>query len=480
MEKPNTNVTLAQKILTEISKDPMGGWYDLPLNFDVRDMARLKICAQQINSDSKYLVCIGIGGSYLGHRAVIEAVRPQSPTKLLYAGNSLSSRDLKLVIDEIGDDDFSVLVISKSGGTLEPSIAFRIFKEKLLKKYGMAGAKKRIYAITDKAKGALHNEAVANEYTYFAFPDNIGGRYSVLSAVGMLPMLVAGIDTLKLLQGARECREKQLAPENLAHSALVNYAYTRHKLYESGAKIEVLASFEPGMMYFNEWWKQLFGESEGKEEGGLFPASVIYSTDLHSLGQYMQEGQRGILETFIKFVAPERYIDRCIIPQIDVSLAKGTDSSENFLTLDDLQNLAGKPMDYANDVALDATVYAHDRGGITTVVIEMQDDESQELITERSMGFLIYFFEVACAISAKLNGVNPFDQPGVEAYKKEMFRIFDGLPSEEEMKKATAEAEKLKKVATAEEVAKRKAAEDKKKKPEPPKPTPTDQVKITA
>lgn len=480
MEKPNANITLAQKLLTEISQDPMGGWYDLPLNFDVHDMAKLKICSQQINSDSKYLVCIGIGGSYLGHRAVVEALRPNSPTKLLYAGNSLSSRDLKAVIDEIGDDDFSVLVISKSGETLEPSIAFRIFKEKLLKKYGMAGAKKRIYAITDNSKGSLHTEAVANGYTYFAFPNNIGGRYSVLSAVGMLPMLVAGVDVLKLLQGARECREKQLAPENMARSALINYAFARHKLYESGAKIEVLASFEPSMMYFNEWWKQLFGESEGKEEGGLFPASVIYSTDLHSLGQYMQEGQRGLLETIIKFVPPEHYIDRCIIPQIDEDLANGTESNESFLTLDNLQTLAGKPMDYANDVALDATVYAHDRGGITTVVIEMQDDESQELITERSIGFLIYFFEVACAISAKLNGVNPFDQPGVETYKKEMYRIFNGLPSEDEVKKAAEEEKKLRKTATAEEVEKRKQSESKKQTTETPKPEPTENTKFTA
>ena len=443
MEKPNTSVSQAARILSEISRDPMGGWFDLPFKFDMQEMARLKVTAQKIQSNSKYLVCIGIGGSYLGHRAVIEALRPESPTKLLYVGNSLSSRDLKKVIEEIGNADYSVLVISKSGGTLEPAVAFRIFKKMLLEKYGVEGAKQRIFAITDKANGSLHNEAVANGYTYFAFPDNIGGRYSVLSAVGMLPMLVAGVDGLKLLQGARECREKQLTPENYARSALVNYAFTRHKLYKSGAKIEVLASFEPAMMYFNEWWKQLFGESEGKNEGGLFPASVIYTTDLHSMGQYMQEGQRGMLETFIKFIPPENYVDRVIIPKIDESLTVDESGENRFLTLDELQVITGKSMDYANDVALQATVSAHDRGGITTVTIEMRDEESQKLITERSLGFLIYFFEVACAISAKLNGVNPFDQPGVETYKKEMQRIFRDLPTEEEVKKAAEEARKL-------------------------------------
>jgi len=455
----------------------MGGWFDLPFKFDVQEMARLKVVAQKIQSNSKYLVCIGIGGSYLGHRAVIEAIRPKSPTKLLYVGNSLSSRDLKKVVEEIGNDDYSVLVISKSGGTLEPAVAFRIFKKMLLEKYGVDGAKQRIFAITDKANGSLHNEAVANGYTYFAFPENIGGRYSVLSAVGMLPMLVAGVDGLKLLQGARECREKQLAPENYARSALVNYAFTRHKLYKSGAKIEVLASFEPSMMYFNEWWKQLFGESEGKNESGLFPASVIYTTDLHSMGQYMQEGQRGMLETFIKFVAPEKYVDRVIIPKIDDSLTVDESGENKFLTLDELQVITGKSMDYANDVALEATVSAHDRGGITTVTIEMRDEESQELITERSLGFLIYFFEVACAISAKLNGVNPFDQPGVETYKKEMQRIFRGLPTEEEAKKAAEEARKLQRTTAVKPPVAKKPPETPKK-PNTPA-TPTDEVKIT-
>lgn len=420
MKKIKIDPIKTARILTEISKDPMGGWFDLPYTFDVKEMARLKIAAQKINAEAKFLVCIGIGGSYLGHRAVIEALSPSSPTKILYAGNSLSSKELQKVLREIGDEDFSVLVISKSGETLEPAVAFKIFKEKLIEKYGITEAKARIYAITDGASGALHDEAIANGYTRFNFPKNIGGRYAVLSAVGMLPMLVAGVDVLKLLQGARECREKQLVPDKLEYSALVNYAFTRHILYEAGVKVEVLVSFEPAMRYFQEWWKQLFGESEGKNGGGIFPALAIYSTDLHSLGQFMQDGQRGLLETFIKFETPENSVDR-----IEIHDTNQTDEEEKFLSLDGIQFLNGKNLDFVNEKALEATVLAHDKGGISTVLIEIRDEESSETITERSLGFLIYFFEVACAISAKLNKVNPFDQPGVEAYKKEMADLLE-------------------------------------------------------
>ena len=420
MKKIKIDPIKTARILTEISKDPMGGWFDLPYTFDVKEMARLKITAQKINAEAKFLVCIGIGGSYLGHRAVIEALSPSSPTKILYAGNSLSSKELQKVLREIGDEDFSVLVISKSGETLEPAVAFKIFKEKLIEKYGITEAKARIYAITDGASGALHDEAIANGYTRFNFPKNIGGRYAVLSAVGMLPMLVAGVDVLKLLQGARECREKQLVPDKLEYSALVNYAFTRHILYEAGVKVEVLVSFEPAMRYFQEWWKQLFGESEGKNGGGIFPALAIYSTDLHSLGQFMQDGQRGLLETFIKFETPENSVDR-----IEIHDTNQTDEEEKFLSLDGIQFLNGKNLDFVNEKALEATVLAHDKGGISTVLIEIRDEESSETITERSLGFLIYFFEVACAISAKLNKVNPFDQPGVEAYKKEMADLLE-------------------------------------------------------
>lgn len=435
MKKINVDPAKAAKILAEIEKDPMGGWFNLPMNFDVKEMARLKVAAQKINETSKYLVCIGIGGSYLGHKAVIEAIQPKSPTEILYAGNSLSSVELKKVIEKLGNDDFSLLVISKSGTTLEPAVAFRILKQKLIEKYGPEEAKKRIYAITDSSHGALHDEAVANGYVRFDVPNNIGGRYSVLSAVGMLPMIVAGVDPLKLLQGARECREKQLQPDKLEYSALINYAFVRHQLYQKGVRIEVLASFEPSMMYFNEWWKQLFGESEGKKGGGLFPASVIYSTDLHSMGQYMQEGQRNLLETFIKFETPENSVEKIEVPTLnEVKEEVDPKKREALLSLDNLHFVTGKTLSHINDKALEATAKAHDKGGISTVIIEVRDEESNKTITERSLGFLIYFFEVACAISAKLNGVNPFDQPGVEAYKTEMFRLLGKQGYEEKEK----------------------------------------------
>lgn len=435
MKKIHINSSQIAKILTEISKSSMGGWFDLPFNFDVKDMARLKIAANKINENSKYLVCIGIGGSYLGHRAIVEALSPESPTKVLYAGNSLSPKELRKVIDEIGDNDFSLLVISKSGSTIEPAIAFRVLKEKLIDKYGVTEAKSRIYVVTDSMDGVLHNEAIANSYTRFDFPTNIGGRYSVLSQAGMLPLLVAGVDTLKLLQGARECREKQLNPKNLSRSALVGYAYTRHNLYKAGARIEVLASFEPSMMYFNEWWKQLFGESEGKKGGGLFPASVIYSTDLHSMGQYMQDGQREMFETFIKFATPENSEDEVIIPDLSSYSYTDENSDDKILSLDDLVYLTEKPMSYVNEKALDATIAAHDEGGISTILIEVRDDESQRTISERSLGFLIYFFEVACAISAKLNKVDPFDQPGVENYKRRLHSLLDDREKKIDKKK---------------------------------------------
>ena len=442
MAKIKVDPKLAARILTEFSKNPMGGWFNLPYTYGKTDengkdpLERLKMVAEKIRSEAKYLVCIGIGGSYLGHRAVIEAIQPKSETKILYAGNSLSSIEINNVINEIGEDDFSVLVISKSGTTRETAIAFRIFKEKLIEKYGIKEAKNRIYAITDEKSGALHDEAIANKYLRISFPDNLGGRYSVLSVVGILPMLVAGVNVEKLLQGARECREKQLVPEKLEQSALVNYAFTRHMLYQSGVKIEVLASFEPRMMYFNEWWKQLFGESEGKNEGGLFPASVIYSTDLHSMGQYMQEGQRCLLETFIKFGTPENPSDRILVPEIkNISEPNPEKPDEPFqlLTLDNLDALAGRPVDFVNDKALEATVIAHDKGGISTIVIEVFDNEDKRFITERSIGYLLYFFEVACAMSARLNKVDPFDQPGVEAYKKELKKLLSG-PQESEKK----------------------------------------------
>ncbi len=356
----------AAKILKEIAHDPMGGWLNLPKKIDMGEFVRIKEAAKEIQESSEYLVCIGIGGSYLGHRAIIEALRPSSETKVIYAGNSLSKRELDYVLDEVGDHDFSVNVISKSGTTLEPAVAFGRFKEKLIEKYGEKGAYERIYATTDAKKGALHDEAVACGYTRFVVPNNIGGRYSVLTAVGLLPLMVAGVDVDKLLEGASD------ATSSVAEAA-IKYGFMRHSLGEKGFDTEVFASFEPSTMYFNEWLKQLFGESEGKGGQGVFPASVIYSTDLHSMGQFMQDGRRNLWETIIDY-----------------------------------------PTDEMNAKVVTAVELAHTEGGIPVLVITVPSFD------EVGFGELIYFFELACAVSAKLFGVNPFDQPGVEAYKSKL------------------------------------------------------------
>lgn len=357
------------QVLTEISKDPMGGWFELPKRVDMAEFARIKEAAKKINDESEYLVCIGIGGSYLGHRALIEALRPRSDTKIIYAGNSLSKRELDHELKRLGDHDFSINVISKSGTTLEPAIAFTEFKKKLVEKYGEEGAYSRIYATTDANKGTLHDEAVANNYTRFVVPDNVGGRYSVLTAVGLLPLAVAGVDIDKLLEGAAEAVDQVIEPAS-------QYAWMRFTLGQRNYDTEVFASFEPSTMYFNEWLKQLFGESEGKNQKGIFPASVIYSTDLHSLGQFMQDGRRNLFETIINF-----------------------------------------PTDEMNQKVVSAVVKAHTAGNIPVLSIGVSSFD------EKGFGELIYFFELSCAISAKLQGVNPFDQPGVEAYKAELKQL---------------------------------------------------------
>ena len=361
----------AREIITEISKDAMGGWMSLPKNVDMGEFARIKEAAKKINEDSECLVCIGIGGSYLGHRAIIEALRPKSETKIIYAGNSLSRRELEYALSEVGDHDFSINVISKSGTTLEPAIAFKAFKEKLIEKYGEEEAYNRIYATTDANIGTLHDEAVTNGYTRFVVPDNIGGRYSVLTAVGLLPLAVAGVDVEKLLEGASD------AVDNVVDVA-TEYAWMRFTLGQKGYDTEIFASFEPSTLYFNEWLKQLFGESEGKDKQGVFPASVIYSTDLHSLGQFMQDGRRNLWETIINY-----------------------------------------PTDEMNEKVVRAVKVAHASGGIPVLEIGV------ESFDEKGFGELIYFFELACAISAKLFGVNPFDQPGVEAYKSELKKLMN-------------------------------------------------------
>ena len=356
-------------ILAEIKRDVMGGWMELPRKYDVGELARVKEAAKMINEDSEYLVCIGIGGSYLGHRAIIEALRPKSETKIIYAGNSLSKRELEWALEKVGDHDFSINVISKSGETLEPAIAFEAFKKKLVEKYGVEEAKERIYATTDAKRGALHDEAVENGYTRFVIPDSIGGRYSVLTTVGMLPMAVAGINIDKLLEGAAEAVDTAVTPA-------VDYAWMRYNLDSRGYDTEMFASFEPATVYFNEWLKQLFGESEGKDKRGILPDSVIYSTDLHSLGQYLQDGRRNLFETIIDF-----------------------------------------PTDDMNSKVVSAVRIAHTEGGIPVLNISVPSYD------EKGFGELIYFFELACAVSAKLIGVNPFDQPGVEKYKLELKKL---------------------------------------------------------
>lgn len=366
---PQVDTAKMSGILQQLKSDPMGGWIELPGKVDAEELARIKAAAKKINEDSEYLVCIGIGGSYLGHRAVIEALRPELGLKLIYAGKSLSRRELEYTLNKVGDRDFSINVISKSGTTLETSIAFAAFKDKLIKKYGPEEAKKRIYATTDARHGSLHDEAVNNGYTMFVVPDNIGGRYSVMTAVGLLPMAVAGVNIDELLAGGLSAMTDAVEPA-------MRYAWMRYTLAMNKYDTEIFASFEPFAEYFNEWLKQLFGESEGKNGQGIWPAAVIYSTDLHSLGQFMQEGRRNLWETIIDY-----------------------------------------PTDEMNKKVVHAVTKAHTAGGIPVLSIGVSSYDA------RGFGELIYFFELACAMSAKLLGVNPFDQPGVEAYKNELKKL---------------------------------------------------------
>lgn len=388
----------AQKYVARAQQDEFGGWVDLPVKVNQEELSNIRQAAAKINLDSDYLVCVGIGGSYLGHRAVIEALGGErGRTKILYIGNSLSSRVMKKVLAELGDKDFSINVISKSGTTTEPAVAFRILKEKLIKKYGEDEAARRIYATTDANKGALHDEAITKGYTTFVVPDNIGGRYSVLTAVGLLAIAVAGINVDLLLDGAEEERESLISDGGKA----AEYALIRNIMLEHGYDIEILANFEPQFTQFNEWWKQLFGESEGKDGKGIYPASVIDSTDLHSMGQYIQDGRRNLFETFVEIAED---VDGMTVPVLD----------EN---LDGLKYLEGKEMDYICKVANTATRDAHLAGGVPVLEIIMPE------LNERSLGALIYFFEMSCAISGYILGVNPFNQPGVEAYKTRMFEL---------------------------------------------------------
>ena len=389
------------------------GWLDLPVNYDKEEFARIQKAAQKIQSDSKALVVIGIGGSYLGARAVVELLKspnynalPKQTPDVYFAGNGISSDAVTEIFTMIGDRDFSVNVISKSGTTTEPAIAFRLFKQALEKKYGADGARGRIYATTDRKKGALKTLADREGYETFVVPDDVGGRYSVLTAVGLLPIACCGIDIEKLMQGAQKEREQTLAAG--IDSAAAQYAMSRQALYAAGKTTEILAAYEPSFRFMSEWWKQLYGESEGKDGKGIFPASVDLTPDLHSMGQYIQDGKRMLQETVVFF------------DKARTSITVPSDE-EN---LDGLNYLAGREMSYINEKAMQATKAAHISGGVPVTEIRLPE------ISEQTLGALIYFFEFACGVSGYLSGVNPFNQPGVEAYKKNMFRLL-GKPGYE-------------------------------------------------
>ncbi len=391
------------------------GWVHLPRDYDKEEFARIQAAAKKIQKQSQVLVVIGIGGSYLGARAVIEVIKSNNynlkkkdTPDVFFAGNGLSTDALLELLELIGDRDFSVNVISKSGTTTEPAVSFRIFKGLLEEKYGKDGAKERIYATTDKARGALKGLADTEGYEEFVVPDDVGGRYSVLTAVGLLPIAVAGVDIEALMAGARQAMDELAAP-GLDNPAW-QYAAARHVLYEQGKRIEVLAGYEPRFRFFAEWWKQLYGESEGKDGKGLFPASVEFTADLHSMGQYIQDGERSMFETVVSFAPDGEYA----IPNDPANV-------------DGLNFLSGKSLAFVAEQAMRGTILAHVDGGVPNVLLELPQ------ISEKSVGFLIYFFEYVCGLSGHLLEVNPFNQPGVEAYKKNMFALL-GKPGYEDLR----------------------------------------------
>ncbi|EHJ52091.1 glucose-6-phosphate isomerase [Streptococcus macacae] len=397
----------------------MTGWLNLPQDYDKEEFARIQKAAAKIQADSEVLIVIGIGGSYLGARAAIdflnssfvnlESQKERKAPQILYAGNSISSNYLADLVDYVADKDFSVNVISKSGTTTEPAIAFRVFKELLVKKYGQEEANKRIYATTDRVKGAVKVEADANGWETFVVPDSVGGRFTVLTAVGLLPIAASGADITKLMEGANAARQAYSSAQ-LSENEAYQYAAIRNILYRKGYVTEVLANYEPTLQYFSEWWKQLAGESEGKDQKGIYPTSANFSTDLHSLGQFIQEGNRNLFETVIRVEKPRKNI---AVPE----------ESED---LDGLGYLQGKDVDYVNKKATDGVLLAHTDGGVPNTFLTIPEQDAFTL------GYLIYFFELAIGLSGYLNGVNPFDQPGVEAYKKNMFALL-GKPGFEEL-----------------------------------------------
>ncbi|MBW7985745.1 glucose-6-phosphate isomerase [Lactobacillus helveticus] len=385
------------------------GWLDLPVDYDKDEFARIKKAAKKIQGDSEVLICIGIGGSYLGAQAAIELLnsnfygkeKTDIPT-VVFCGNSLSGSYLYDLIEWLGDKDFSINVISKSGTTTEPSVAFRIFKDKLIKKYGKEEAAKRIYATTDRQKGALKTEADAEGYEEFVVPDDIGGRYSVLTAVGLLPIAAAGADIDALMKGAADARA-DYTDTDVHKNSPYQYAALRNILYRKGYTTEIVENYEPSLRMFGEWCKQLMGESEGKDNKGIWPSSANFTTDLHSLGQYIQEGLRNLFETVIRVENPRH----------DVKIP-GDEKN-----LDQLNFLEGKSLNYVNDRAYEGVVLAHTDGGVPVMTVNIPDQ------TEHTLGYMIYFFELAIAISGYLNGINPFNQPGVEEYKRNMFGLLN-------------------------------------------------------
>lgn len=393
------------------------GWIDLPINYDKEEFARIQTAASRIQQDSEVLVVIGIGGSYLGARAAIEYLRHsfynsvskeiRKTPEIYFVGNNISSTYITHLLQVIGDRDFSVNVISKSGTTTEPAIAFRIFKKRLEEKYGKKEAAKRIYATTDKAKGALKNLATEEGYETYVVPDDVGGRFSVLTAVGLLPIAVSGADITKLMEGAAAMRERCINEEFENNDSLL-YATARNILLRKNKSIEILANYEPALHYVGEWWKQLYGESEGKDKKGIFPAAVDLTTDLHSMGQFIQDGQRTMFETVIE-------LDQ---PTCELTI------EEEAIDLDGLNYLAGKTVDFVNKSAMKGTLLAHTDGDVPNFIVKVPAQD------EYSLGQLFYFFEFACGVSGYILGVNPFDQPGVESYKKNMFALL-GKPGYE-------------------------------------------------
>lgn len=393
------------------------GWIDLPVDYDKEEFARIQAAAKKIQEDSEVLLVIGIGGSYLGARAAIEFLRHnfynmvskevRKTPEIYYVGNSISSTYIAHLIDVIGDRDFSINMISKSGTTTEPAIAFRVFKKLLEKKYGKEAAAKRIYATTDKARGALKNLANEEGYESFVVPDDVGGRFSVLTAVGLLPIAVSGADIGKLMEGAANGRKRALEAEFEENDAM-KYAAIRNILLRKGKGIEILANYEPSLHYVSEWWKQLYGESEGKDQKGIFPAAVDLTTDLHSMGQFIQDGSRNLFETVINVEE-----SRCSIVL-----------EEEPVDLDGLNYLAGKTVDFINKSAMNGTILAHTDGNVPNLMVTVPAQD------EFFLGELFYFFEFACGISGYLLGVNPFNQPGVESYKRNMFALL-GKPGYE-------------------------------------------------